>query len=228
MCVAIEHLHERGVVPGFASGVDGFEREVLGAPAIRVAASWALASPASSRARVGRRVGTDAVERGLASAALTSRRQSELSAWRRSASAAWTRTSVSSSCSARRRRLERAFRGTPATGLALGGAEFGEELPLVGAGRRSGCCGDQVEGLLIPADGIIGRERVARGVSGTADVVERLVDVGGAGGGDPVVGEFGERRRVLDDGSCFEGFGDALVGALTAGRAQFVVEASVG
>ena len=108
--------------------------------------------------------------------------------------------------------------------LALDGTELGEEF---GAFAVVGwdLAVDEVEGLLIPADGVVGGERVAGGVAGAADVAERFVEIGGAGGGDPVVGELGERRGIFGRGSGFESFGDALVGTSTAVRAELVVEA---
>ena len=72
------------------------------------------------------------------------------------------------------------------------GAERDQELStLVFVGR--GLAGEQVEGLLIPADRVVGRERVAGRVAGAADVAEGLVEVGGPGGGDPVVRQLGQR-----------------------------------
>ena len=80
------------------------------------------------------------------------------------------------------------YSGRPA--CRLHGAELGQELgPLVFVGW--GLAGDEVEGLLIPADGVVGCERVAGRVAGAADVTEGLVEVGGPGGSDPVVRQLG-------------------------------------
>ena len=78
---------------------------------------------------------------------------------------------------------------------------------------RVGFGGRQVERLLIPADRVVGRERVAGRVAGAADVAERLVEVRGAGRRNPVVRELGERRRIVRRRFGFERFGNALVGA---------------
>ncbi len=51
----------------------------------------------------------------------------------------------------------------------------------------SGPLGDEFECLLVPADCVIGRERVAGGITGASYVVKGLVRVGGPRGGNPMM-----------------------------------------
>ena len=76
---------------------------------------------------------------------------------------------------------------TSSTRLALG---VGRVLAL-----------DEVEGLAVPPDGVLGRERRERVVAGRLDVPERLVEVGGAGGRDPVARQLGRADAPVDPSS---------------------------
>ena len=211
----VDHLDERRVVAARRARRRAPRARGRGASAIRPRRR------ARRRARrgAGRGSGSDRCRRGRA----RPRRR----AWRRrrrqrarpceKPSAAWTRTSVSSSSLGERGRLEQrlAVLRVRRPGVARCRASASSCAALVLVGCR--LLGDEVEGLLVPADGVVGRERVAGGVAGAADVVERLVEVGGSGGGDPVVGELGERRGVLGWSLGFRGLRRCAGGRVDGG-----------
>ena len=84
-------------------------------------------------------------------------------------------------------------------GAILGRAQPDQELGAQSAVRRSVAI-EQVEGLFVPADGVVGRQRVAGGVTRASYVFDGFIEFGGPNGGDPVTGELGERRRVVGGG----------------------------
>ena len=83
---------------------------------------------------------------------------------------------------------------------------------------------DELEGLAVPDDGVVGRELGERVVTGTPRVVDGLVRVGGLTGLRPVVGELAEAVAGVVGAEAFEGDGNATVQSLATCGAEIVVE----
>ena len=82
----------------------------------------------------------------------------------------------------------------------------------------------RVEGLAIPAHGVVGCEGGDGLVTGLDRVADGLVEVGGSGGGEPVGGELTDPAAGVVAGEGFDGLGDLAVQADTPAGRQVLVE----